>query len=185
MSGRGAGTGEAAFANANAGERKWTGLNNRSAEATHFGGGHANGGERSEPPGKGTAQRAKRAEARGIAAEIGAQRRLKRKARSRSDAPGIKKTNQGHRSDGSQHWRKLLRIVVLPERTKQTERLRVKESGAAAAERGAEGDARQEGRLRLGVALKRGRAVADRREQDAPGVRKGAGPHRARWRCGP
>ena len=39
--------------------------------------------------GKRSAQRPKGAEARGIAAEIGAQRRLQRKARSRSDAPGF------------------------------------------------------------------------------------------------
>ena len=46
--------------------------NDRSAGAIRDGGGQAGGGERSEPPGKGTAQRAKRAEARGIAVEIGA-----------------------------------------------------------------------------------------------------------------
>ena len=45
------------------------------------------GGERSEPPGKRSAQRAKRAEATGIAAEIGAKRRLERKARPRSGSP--------------------------------------------------------------------------------------------------
>ena len=39
--------------------------------------------------GKRSAQRPKGAEARGIAAEIGAKRRLQRKARSRSDAPRL------------------------------------------------------------------------------------------------
>ena len=47
-----------------------------------------NGGERSEPPGKRwSAQRPKGAEATGIAAEIGAQRRLQRRARPRSGSP--------------------------------------------------------------------------------------------------
>ena len=56
-------------------------------EPCRHGVGPARGGERSELAGKRSAQRPKGAEARGIAAEIGAKRRLQRKARSRSDAP--------------------------------------------------------------------------------------------------
>ena len=51
--------------------------------------GPARGGERSEPPGKRSAQRPKGAEATGIAVEIGAKRRLERKARPRSGSPRL------------------------------------------------------------------------------------------------
>ena len=73
-------------------ERRSRWRENRDAGAMHDGGGQAGGGERSEPPGKGTAQRAKRAEARGIPARRAETAcGLGRVARSRSDAPGIPK----------------------------------------------------------------------------------------------
>ena len=71
-------------------ERRSRWRQNPDAGALRDGGGQAGGGERSEPPGKRSAQSAKRTEARGIPARRAETAcGLGRVARSRSDAPGI------------------------------------------------------------------------------------------------
>ena len=116
--------------------------------ASHRGGGQAGGGERREPPGKGTAQRAQRVEARGIPArrdETGKRARqgspvAKRRAR-------IRNKKRRHRSDGQQHHRNKVEIIALAQVKEPEDRMQreARRSGGAAAGGGAEGDAPREG----------------------------------------
>ena len=84
--------------------------------------------------------------------------------------PRNQNTHRRHRGDRKQRHRNPVDIVGLPEQREQHGRLHVQvSSGAAAAERGAEGDALREGKRWSGAVTKQCGQTRHRRVIGAPG----------------